>query len=177
MAQHWTDEGGLIEVSDSHSDMAAFSGTDKWATAKEVGILAGSAWGAAFLLSAISSYRTTRDVGKGMPSLDLGVAEPGLDWIVAGLGIFGGIFLGDWMGPTWQTISIGAGLGAFAVTGVHYGAVVGHEAAKTSGVGAFLDNAMSSVKGLFSVGAHSHHDRAANLSPEAAEVLAEYEGA
>lgn len=176
MGEHWADAGGFYTPSSSR-DSAAFTGSDKWALAKEIGILAGSAAGAGFVLSAISAYRTTKSGGSaGMPSLDVGVAEPGLDWIVATF-LLGAIFLGDWMGPTWQTISVGAGLGAAGVIGVHWGAVVGHELAsgdtKLSGlVGAAVDG----VKGFFSVGAHSHHDRAAHLSPEAKKVLAEYEG-
>lgn len=175
MSEHWSDAGGLYTPSSSH-DSAAFTGSDRWAIAKEVGILAGSSFGAGFILSAISSFRTTRNASTGMPSLDIGVAEPGLDWIVATFGLLGGIFLGDWMGPLAQTISIGAGLGAAGVIGVHWGAVIGHELAsgdtKLSGlVGAAVDG----VKGFFSVGAHSHHDRAVNLSPEAKKVLAEYE--
>lgn len=174
MSQHWSDSGGFYEA-DSH-DSAAFTGSDRWAIAKEVGILAGSAWGAGFLLSSISSYRTTKNASTGMPSLDIGVAEPGLDWIVATFGLLGGIFLGDWMGPLAQKISIGAGLGAASVIGVHWGAVVGHELAsgdaKLSGI---VGAAVNGVKGFFSVGAHSHHGRAAHLSPEAKKVLAEYE--
>ena len=78
------------------------------------------------------------------------------------------------MSPFTQTAMIGMGLGAFTLTSIRYGAVVG--TAMASGewkVKGLIDNAIGSVRGLIGVGAH--RDRTANLSSEAQSVLAEYE--
>lgn len=157
------------------ADYRLATGSNKMEMLKEVGILAGFGWGAAFLLSAWSAARTTEDPKKGMPYIDLGIFKVGADWIVAGIGILGGILLGDYVSPFTQTAMIGAGLGAFALTGMHWGAVVG--SATASGewkVKGMIDSAVSSVRGLIGVGGMK--DRTANLSSEAQDVLAQYEG-
>jgi hypothetical protein len=176
--EHWTSDGGFtsdLSVDAADYELVSRSGSDKWALLKEIGVLGGSAWLAGFLLSAWSASRTVEDPKKGMPQLDIGITNVGIDWIFAGLGILGGLFLGDYVSPFTQTAMIGAGIGALTVTSIRYGAVVG--TAMASGewkVKGLIDNAVSSVRGLIGIGAHQ--DRTANLSSEAQSVLAEYEG-
>jgi len=176
MGEHWTSDGGFTsDLSIDGAEYRLSTTTDKWALFKEIGVLGASAWAAGFLLSSWSAMRTVEDPKKGMPQVPLGFTNVGVDWIFAGMGILGGLLLGDYVSPFTQTAMIGAGIGALTVTSIRYGAVVG--TAMASGewkVKGLIDSAIGSVRGLIGVGAHQ--DRTANLSSDAQKVLAEYEG-
>lgn len=167
-----------------------------WDVALEVLTIGGAAWASSWILSAIAAYRHKKNGGNGMPTFDLGIFDVGLDWIVGILGIGAGLFLGKWMGPFWQTVSIGAGLGGFVMTGVEYGAVNGMYAATSgvsvaglvSGMGDIVSGIGAKVSGAISVGGHAisatvgalvgdRTDRTKNLSKEAQDALREYEAA
>lgn len=180
MGEHWSDDGGIYASLTRDSARHDLGHTDKWELTKEVLMLAGSAWATGFLLSGTAAYRQIKNPAgeKGMPTLGLGPVEPGFDWVVAGLGLLGGILFGDFLGPTLQTVVIGAGIGGIVTAGVHQGAWAGAKVASGGmSVKGLVDSTVDSVKGLFSVGAHGHSaDREKDLSPEAAATLREYEG-
>lgn len=99
-------------------------------TAKEVGILAGSAIATSALLSGIAGYRNAADPTKGMPAWKIG-----LDAAVGLLGIGGAIFAGDALGETGSLVVLGAGLAGACSVGSHYGTVAGADLYKSMQAG------------------------------------------
>lgn len=178
MSEHWTSDGAFT------GDLAfgpTATSSDRWSLFKEIAILGGSAWLAAALISGWSAARSTKDPKAGMWALEIplpvvGPIKIGADWLTIGAGLIIGILFGDYVGPFWQTVAIGAALGGgVSVLGVHHGAVIGSGLASGDfGVKGLIDGAVSSVRGMIGVGGSK--DRVANLPAEAQSVLAEYEG-